>query len=514
MAQMPDIKFEVNKEPERDKKRGGFFARLFGGGAGGGTVGAGGLGAGGGGLLATKTGMLAMLLVGTTVAGGIGMAGYRMFGPGSEQSDGSVSLFAVKPKEAAPSADAQNAAPKDGTSASLDYLAKANSTPKEPDLKPAEAPKDASAAGAASNADAAAATSGGSNGPINASGSTGNGVNKGLLKGGGKFGELSKNFGGGGGGPVAGGAPAKGGSASDASALASANHGAATGMKKGVAAMGGGSRAVASRKGANTGMRQALGALADNRGATTSYGAGRTYDGSAPTNTGNIGPTGGEIGMGGQGETTGSQPKSTPNTANQSKEFKAPPEPDAVMAAPWQKAIDTAKIMVGAAAALLMLASFISKAKPYGPIIAKIIGFVVAAMGALVVALGAQIGGGQYGQKAQGAWLAAAGVGLIIAGMSVGLSDYTNGKGTTVESSDNAGGISAFDSSPDATGLLGGINTWVLLGGGLALGGMIGSMMTPPTKYPSKQFENGQPPDVNFFGYQAPSETAVKKMLA
>ncbi|MBI3566162.1 MAG: hypothetical protein HY079_13265 [Elusimicrobia bacterium] len=77
MAQMPEIKPEVNKEPERDKKRGGFLARLFGGGAGGGTVGAGGIGAGagGGGLLATKTGMLAMLLVGTTVAGGIGMAG-------------------------------------------------------------------------------------------------------------------------------------------------------------------------------------------------------------------------------------------------------------------------------------------------------------------------------------------------------------------------------------------------------------------------------------------------------
>ncbi|MBI3566163.1 MAG: hypothetical protein HY079_13270 [Elusimicrobia bacterium] len=434
-----------------------------------------------------------------------------MFGPSQDQSDGSVSLFAVKPKEAATSSDAQNAAPKDGSSASLQYLSQANTAPKEPEQKPAEAPKDAGAASAATSADAAAATAGGSSGPLNASGSTGNGVSKGLLKTGGKFGELSKSFGGGGGGAVAGGAPAKGGSAADAAAQAGGSHGAATGMKKGVAAMGGGSRAVASRKGANSGMRQAMSALADNRGATTSYGAGRTYDGSAPTNTGNIGPTGGEIGMGGQGDTTGAQPTSTPNTANQTKEFKAPPEPDAVMAAPWQKAIDTAKIMVGIAVALLLIAKLAAKTQ-YGRLVTMVVAAIVAVLGAMVIALGAQIGGGEYGQKAQGAWLAAAGVGLCIAAAAAafGGGDNSNSSGMNTDGSVASAGA---DEAKDA-GFFAGVNTWVLIGGGLGLAGMIGSMMTPPQKYPSKQFENGHPPDINFFGYQAPSEAAVKRMVA
>jgi hypothetical protein len=39
--------------------------------------------------------------------------------------------------------------------------------------------------------------------------------------------------------------------------------------------------------------------------------------------------------------------------------------------------------------------------------------------------------------------------------------------------------------------------------------------MKPPQKHPSSDFQNGKPPDANWFGYrQLPSETALKKMVA
>src|SRR6185312_6863458 len=111
---MPEIKPVVNKEPEKDKKKGGLLARLFGGGGsggGGGAGGGGGLAAGG--ILATKAGVLALVLVGTTVAGGIGMVGYRLFGPGAEMTGNgdNLQLFASKPKDTA-NADGQGGAAK------------------------------------------------------------------------------------------------------------------------------------------------------------------------------------------------------------------------------------------------------------------------------------------------------------------------------------------------------------------------------------------------------------------
>lgn len=519
MAQMPDIQPEINKEPQKEKKRGGFLARLFGGGTGGGTVGAGafgGAGAGGGaigsGLLATKAGLIALILVATTVAGGIGLVGYRLFGPGSDQSNGDgLQLFAAKPKDASTSSDASNAAPKDGNSASLQYLSQANTTPKEAELKPTEAPKDETAASAAA---AAAAKDGAANGALNAAGSAGNGVNKNLLKTSGQLGALSKNMGGGGGGSVVSGSPAKTSGTGIGDSLANGKSGSLGAMKKGTGVAGGGSRAVASRKGVNTGMRQALGALADNRGATTSYGAGRTYDGSAAQNAGPTGPGGGDIGMGGPGTTTGAQPTSSPNTAANSKEFKAPPTPTSVDAAPWQNAINTARGIIAAASVLLMIAGLISKVKPYGPMISKIIGFIVAGLGAMVVAIGGQIAAGQYGQKLQGGVLATAGLGLIIAGMAAGLADNTNGKGAPAGDGDPAG-TTAFDASADPNaGFMSSVSPFILIGGGLTLVGLAGSMMAPIQKYPSSQFQNGNPPDMNFFGYVQPSEAAVNKMVA
>jgi len=515
MAQMPEIKTDVNREPERDKKKGGLFARLFGGGSGAGTVGTSGFGgaaggmAGGGGLLATKAGLLALVLVGTTVAGGIGLVGYRMFGPGSEQGNGdNVSLFAVKPKDGAGagSSDAQNAAVKDGSSQSLSMFSQANTTPKEPEVKPEEAPKDATAANAASDANAAA----GDKGALNAVGSSGNGVNKGLLKTGGKFGELSKNFGGGGGAPVVSSAGGGNKTALGDSAGQASKNGAAA-IKRGPGVAGGTSSRAVARRGSNGALKQAMGALADNRGATTSYGAGRTYDGSAAQNAGNIGPTGGEIGMGGPGDSTGSQPKSTPNTANQNKEFKAPPTPTPKDAAPWQNAINTAKMLIGLAS-LLMLLGFALKGQPWFKSIKMVLATLVTLIGLAVIALGAQIATGQWGQKAQGGVLAAAGLGLTIMGASMlidGDKASFKGENTSGQALDGDG-AAAVESTPvggtttgsaqtgGSSGLLG-MNPMVAIGGGIALMGLIGSMMMPVQKYPSKDFANGNPPDAHFF---------------
>ncbi|MFI5350466.1 MAG: hypothetical protein ACHQ2Z_13040, partial [Elusimicrobiota bacterium] len=176
MSQMPEIKGVVNKEPERDKKKAGLLARLFGGGGSAdGLGGLGGFGGGsgggmgglaGGGILATKAGLIALILAGTTVAGGIGMLGYRLFGPGADSSasgDSNLSLFQPKPKEGA-GADGQ-AASKDGSSESLKQFNEANKTAAG-DAAAGGAPKDATAANGVGGS-ASDAAAGGATGAIN-----------------------------------------------------------------------------------------------------------------------------------------------------------------------------------------------------------------------------------------------------------------------------------------------------------------------------------------------------------
>lgn len=510
MPQMPEIKGEVNKEPERDKKKAGLLARLFGGGGGGGGAALGGLGAGGGlgsaaaggGLLATKAGLMALILVGTTVAGGIGLVGYRVFGPGQDQGNGdNLQLFAPKPKEAA-SADAQGAS-KDGSSQSLTFLSQANSQGKAAEAAPAEATKDETAASAASAG--ASAAKGGSNGPINSMDHADRAVSKNLLKGGGKFGSLSSAFGGGGGRGSSASVPAN--HSGGAESMASASHGGASGFGKGRAAAGG-ARSIAGRR-AGRALTQAFGANRDGHSNPTSFAnAGRTFDGSAATSGGTTGPEGGAIGAGGPGTADGGQPTNLPaNASGDKKEFTAPPTPTSKDAAPWQNAINTAQMMLAAGALLLFL---MGKVKV--PWIRYAIGAVVLALGVAIVALGGKISGGEWGQKVQGNVLAAAGLGLsaaaVIAMMSV--SDAKTKYPATGGNIDTA--AEAKDSGLD---ILGGINPYVLLGGGAAVVAIATCQLKPPEKHPSSDFENGKPPDANWFGYQEfPSETAVKKMVA
>ncbi|MDE2489302.1 MAG: hypothetical protein KGM24_00535, partial [Elusimicrobia bacterium] len=157
MAQIPEIKPDVNKEPE-DKKKPGFLLRLFGGGGAAGEGGLGALGGGGGfggaaaggGLLATKAGILTLALVGTTVAGGIGVVGYKLFGPtpSDQMSGGNLSLFAPKPKQAPQPVEPPVAA--DGSSQSLTMLRKGNGDLRERSAASA-APADQTAADAAAS---------------------------------------------------------------------------------------------------------------------------------------------------------------------------------------------------------------------------------------------------------------------------------------------------------------------------------------------------------------------------
>ena len=256
--------------------------------------------------------------------------------------------------------------------------------------------------------------------------------------------------------------------------------------------------------------------LGDNKGATTSYGAGRTYDGSAPASGSNPGG-GNDIGMGGTPSQSAAA-KSMPNTAEKPNDIKPVPTPTAVMAAPWQHAIDTAKTLM-MIAAFLMLLGFAMKGHPWFKLIKTALSALVCVLGVMVIALGAQIAGGAYGQKSQGAVLAAAGLGLTIMGAAMlmdGEKSTFKGENTTGLEAGTANGPSAaqVDSTgvngntatgPDAanksTGGAGlwGMNPMVALGGGIATMGLIGSMMMPLQKYPSTDFANGNPPDARFF---------------
>ena len=483
MSQMPEIKPVVNKEPESDKKKGGLLARLFGGGGSGGSAGLngigglGGAGAGGGlgglaggGLLATKAGLIALILVGTGVAGGIGLVGYRLFGPGGDGtgSGDNLQVFAPKPKEAA-SADG---ASKDGSSASLQMLNQGNAQPKEPDAAASAAPKDATAADAANSASAAAAAA---TGPLNKAGNAGNGVNKGLMKNSGKFGALSTPGGGGGSGASASSAPAK-------PVVDLGAKGSLSGFKKGsgAATAGGTSRSLAKRFGGAA--QQGFGVLANNKGSVASSAAGgQTYDG-AGNGGSNIG---GGTPIGGFGDSAGAATKvptafKGPNDSNTSTSV---PPPVGVPACPWQNEIQKAQMLIGIGAALLMVASMLNKAPtPVTKVIVQVIGGLVAALGVMVALIGSTISHGKYSQVTQGMLLGAAGAGLGFAGAMV----MTSSGNGPPDNNNDALNPPSSDGTAGAGGIMG-MSPFILIGGGLAAGVLVASMMKfpKPKTYPA-----------------------------
>src|SRR5436190_800921 len=118
MSDMPEIKAEINETQEDRRKRAGvsFWARLgklikrpFGGGQ----ALEGGLGA---------------------AEGGVGVAGYKLFGPGSDAGDGKGSLFAPRPKAGGDAGASGASGP-----SSLDLLTEGIAKDKVPDAQESSA---------------------------------------------------------------------------------------------------------------------------------------------------------------------------------------------------------------------------------------------------------------------------------------------------------------------------------------------------------------------------------------
>ncbi len=514
-SKMPQIKTEVNKVDDGKKKSSGLLG-LLGGGGGGAGGGLGGLGAGaasGGGLLATKAGMIALVLMGSAVAGGIGLAGYKMFGPNDADKVGgaSLQLFQPKPQAADPNAVAPVNA--DGSSASLNYMAQAAAKVKTADGADA-APTDKTAGSAAADAAAqaakdkalndASARTKGNEGPINSGGGAGavGSMGKGLagVK---KLGALSGAGGSSGGGSVS--SSARGGNLGDGLTAGSRNGATSGFVKGGPGAKGNASSsrgAMAGRgRNATAQMRSIIG---DHQGGkvNSSFAAGKTYDGSATQSGGAIGPDGSAIGMDGVGDGKGAQPKSLEaNSAKNSKD-QQPPIPKTVdMVSPWTAAVARAQMLMVLALALAFLAS-----KVYIPWVRIAIGIAIMAIGGYIGVLAGQIMSGKHKQELLGGLVRAAAVGTIIMGamtMASGNKEDCKDPGNstttseTTKSTPNADGSvtkTTTTSGGAATGIMS-LPPPLLYGGGIVAIGLLGSFFAPKPK--PIQLEDGEKkPDV------------------
>lgn len=515
MSQMPKIKAEVNIDKEREKKKSGllgFLSRLGGdGGAGGasGGIGAGGLGAGGlggaaasGGLLATKAGLIGLILAGTTVAGGLGMVGWTAFGPGQgDRADNpALQLFASRPKE---TANPFGAAPvaKDGASASLSFLAQANADKGEAS---GDAPVTEQGAASAAEGDAAAAAGANATPHMGESAATNSAAPRTGLKDVKKMGELSKSFGGGGSGGAssASAAPLNGGSGATASNSASKNS-----LGGGFGSRNSANQSIGrgiSRARGGTATRQAMNALGQNRAAYSSQAGGRQYDGGSVGGNGTAGVDAGLPSAGAGLGDGGSQPTSTPNTAAQKNEFEAPPPVEGKNVTPYQKAINMAAMLLAAAMVMIMLIGQIAKAPGGGTTVAYILAGLAGVIGLAVVAIGAQISSGKYGQPLQGGLLAVAGAAVAAAAV---LAATTMGNDTTSEAAAKGGTQTAAQGAAGAASGFMGLSPWVLLVGGAGAAALAGAMLTKPKSYPASEFEGKKVPDI---GYQVQPGESVR----
>lgn len=462
-SNLPEISVEAKRDEKDDeKKRSGLLGLLGWGGKGAagwsGALGGSGLG---GGLLATKAGMIGLILVGSTLAGGIGVVGYKAFGPGSADRAGVkyTSLFAEKTKEQR-DAEAAAEAKANGESDSLNNFAKANAgalgKPEQPAASAEAAPTDKAKQDAA--AIAAAASASAQKGQAN---NTNVGGNKATtLKSDKKFGELSKIGGGG----------AAGSGASFASAGAAApGHGRASAFSAGPAA---GLVKGGSAKGRKFGgAMEQLKAQAGNTNRASMAGAGGVFDGNGGT-SGITGDKGGALGGAGLNGGSDAHPTSSPGVGGDpaGNRFAQPPAAPPTNVTPWQAAINTAIMCVAGAALLLYMAGKVAKMPGYGTALAYIMCAVAAALGAFVTYLGSLIGGSFYGQHLQGQMFELAG-GAIIVTAAMGAMQMDEMKKN------------------------GGPSDIMYLPGIVALGAAAVAYLTPPRKVDSSLFKNGYPPD-------------------
>ncbi len=478
---IPKITPAVNREEE--KKHGGlagWFSRMGIGSRGVGGVG--GIGRAGlflsKGILATKAGIIGLILVGTTVAGSVGFVGYKLFGPTSaDRSDADFkSIFAAKPKSAAASVSGQGGASADGISQSLQYLVDANAKKMVPAQDQA-ADVAAAAKAAAVAAVAAVATPGESFTKSDNAPSQGPAAK---LKSDRKFGQLGQSGGGGSG-------ASSGSAGSGAGLLASAKGGNLSGMSASRA--GGAAGAIPSARRLGGALNQAMQVRRDQASAASSAAAGKTYDGNAQAPAlADAGSQGSSSGGTGPGTTSsgGTYPTVNPVSGSAGTSNFAPvPSVPGTNVTPWQSAINTALLCLAGACALLFIANMISKKSaamgPWAKGLAIALSAVAASLGAFAVYLGALIGGGAYGQPLQGGILSLAG-------------------GFTIAAS--AAAIWGFASD----GVLkGGPLAITMVCGGAALAALAAAYLTKPKQYPSTDFQNGWPPD---WDHQSGSKTS------
>ncbi|MBI3551526.1 MAG: hypothetical protein HY077_03340 [Elusimicrobia bacterium] len=459
---MPKIP-EMKPDEKKEKKRGALFADLFSG-RGGGLLGGSGLG---GGLLATKAGVVALILAGTTVAGGIGLIGYKFFGPSrADRSGGAMSLFDPRPPQAAADGSASGAS--GGTSDSLNQLVSANQGAGGLEAGKdgaASAPTDQAKADAATDAqstDAAKAAEAAKNAA--ATGASASSAPKAFK--GGKIESKFAGFSAGGGGSSGHSFGANTQVASAKLAPSSAMHSAKAGA--------GGVRGLLGL-GSNTAGKQLLGVSHDQRGAITSQGAGATYDGSRGTGIG-----GGSSPTGGPGSApTGADTNPSTGGGNGQDRFpQPPPAAGAVNVTPWQSAIQTAEMLLAASALLIFLAS---KGKDFpvgGQIGALVAASIAALLAGMAAYIGHQIASGPYGQVFQGNMFVAAGSFMAASAVAAAIT-------------------SQMESPP-------GILTFaVYASGALGLGMGIVGAMRPAYSYPPREFSSqpgGKAPDYHLFG--------------
>ena len=484
---LPEIRQDVNKEKKEDKRGGLWWSLLSRLGLGPAPQGfeaislsSVGLSSG---LLATKAGIIGLILAGSTVAGSIGLVGYKIFGPGSGGLDTRfTSLFQPRPKE---NSEVVGPASKDGNSVSLDYLVKAN-----------EGANDDEAAKAETSAQARDAFSGdtvGGRTPDN-NAVPGGQANLALkLNSAKKIGQLNKLVGGDqsvfAGATLAAASPQAAASVAGGSKLGTPK---AFSVSKGRPAITA-RRSLSAMKSSNSFMQ--LGAVrADHVAAASSAQAGHTYDGAAPAGT--IGPDAGI--PGGSGAAIGGKGTSVAPTPSNSvpDRYPKPPQPDAKNVTPWQAAIDTAAMLVVAASLLLMLAAKVAK-HPAGqavPMMAYALAALAAILGLAAMAFGSMVAGGKYGQAFQGNMFVLSG-GLIVA---------------------TAGAAAMGFNDPKSSMATQGKPTMIMmLSGAAALGAAMAGYLIAPKHFPASQFKMGLPPD---WDHQAQgkmlSEEALERLAA
>lgn len=391
--------------------------------AGEGALGGGGLGAGlGGGLLATKAGLVGLIAAGTAVAGGVGVATYKMFGPQSLGTANSYSsLFPQRTQSQAAQAPATGGgAGVAGAGANQGSLAEFQQANAVAAAKPAALPAgylspgaQASAASAGSLADAASANAsfipslsggaksvGGAGAPQSSASPGGTAVAAPAASGQG------------------GGVGAQAVLGNQAGAMSPAGAAGAGGMR----AFGGG---VGGGDGGALAYQQGMHELSENRGGTSSQGAGTTYDGAAGGGGGTQLTGGGSGGGGPSAGSPSSGGSSNPSFSNTNPwrggEAVVPPANNPTAASPYQTAIEMAAGMIAGALGLILYARKLMKVPtPETAVTARMALLAAAVLGVVIMGIGADIGAGlqsglHYGQPLQGALFIFSGFTIAIA---------------------------------------------------------------------------------------------------